>query len=47
MTDMSNPVSVYSKKTVTLRVGGVHLELLAAHDLFSSHTIDAGSRLLL
>jgi 16S rRNA G1207 methylase RsmC len=44
---MSDPVSVYLKKAVTLRVANVDLELLAAHDLFSSHAIDTGSRLLL
>ena len=47
MAEMSDPVSVYSKKAVTLRVANFDLDLLAAHDLFSSHAIDTGSRLLL
>jgi 16S rRNA (guanine1207-N2)-methyltransferase len=35
------------KKTVTLSVGGRRLELRVAHDLFSSHEVDVGTRLLL
>ena len=47
MAAMSDPVLGYSKKAVTLRVADFDLDLLAAHDLFSSHAIDTGSRLLL
>lgn len=39
--------SPHFKKFVTLRVSGTVLELAVAHDLFSSHAVDAGSRLLL
>ncbi|MDF1598065.1 MAG: methyltransferase [Acidimicrobiia bacterium] len=39
--------SPHFKKFVTLRVGGTLLELAVAHDLFSSHAVDAGSKLLL
>src|SRR4029453_8146036 len=35
------------KKTVTLDVGGRRLELRVAQDLFSSHEVDVGTRLLL
>jgi 16S rRNA (guanine1207-N2)-methyltransferase len=35
------------KKTVTLGVGGRRLELRVAQDLFSSHEVDVGTRLLL
>ncbi|MBJ7598285.1 methyltransferase [Candidatus Nephthysia bennettiae] len=37
----------YYKKTIALRVYGRTLELDVAHDLFSGHDIDAGTRLLL
>jgi 16S rRNA (guanine1207-N2)-methyltransferase len=35
------------KKTVTLSLGGHRLELRVAQDLFSSHEVDVGTRLLL
>jgi 16S rRNA G1207 methylase RsmC len=35
------------KKTVTLEVGGRRLELRVAQELFSSHEVDVGTRLLL
>jgi 16S rRNA G1207 methylase RsmC len=37
----------YYKKSIVLRVHGRTLELDVAHDLFSGHDIDAGTRLLL
>ena len=47
MSGMDPQTSPYSKKTLTLRVDHSRLELLVAHDLFSSQVVDAGSRLLL
>ena len=47
MTGNDPQTSPYSKKTLTLRVDHSRLELLVAHDLFSSQVVDAGSRLLL
>jgi 16S rRNA (guanine1207-N2)-methyltransferase len=35
------------KKTVTLKIGGRRLDLQVAQDLFSSHEVDVGTRLLL
>lgn len=45
---MQDPqASPFFKKTLTLNTGRSHVELMVAHDLFSSHSVDAGSRLLL
>lgn len=40
-------IAAHCKKQVPLAVGGVTLRLRVAHDLFSSHAVDAGSRMLL
>lgn len=37
----------YFKKRVTLTLGGERLEFEAAHTLFATHEVDAGTRLLL
>jgi 16S rRNA (guanine1207-N2)-methyltransferase len=41
------PQDPHFKKSVTLDYGGRRLELRVAHDLFSSHEVDVGTRLLL
>lgn len=40
-------IAAHFKKQVPLALGGVRLRLRVAHDLFSSHAVDTGSRLLL
>ncbi len=44
---MNTAVAPYLKKDVELRVGRATLQLRTAHGLFSSHTVDAGTALLL
>ncbi len=41
------PSDPYFKKRVTLTLGGERLAFEAAHTLFASHEVDAGTRLLL
>jgi 16S rRNA (guanine1207-N2)-methyltransferase len=41
------PADPYYKKTIAVRLHGRTIELDVAHDLFSGHDIDAGTRLLL
>jgi 16S rRNA (guanine1207-N2)-methyltransferase len=43
----TGPADPFFKKTITMRMQGHALELDVAHDLFSGHDIDTGSRLLL
>jgi 16S rRNA (guanine1207-N2)-methyltransferase len=41
------PTDPHLKKTITVRISGHELKLEVAHDLFSGHDLDRGSRLLL
>ena len=42
-----SPADPYYKKTIAVRLHGRLIELDLAHDLFSGHDLDAGTRLLL
>jgi 16S rRNA G1207 methylase RsmC len=46
-TDHSDPSDPYFHRAVALRAGGRRLDLATSQELFSSHQVDRGSRLLL